>query len=52
MILAIKPTTTKGVLNLRSKISNLKKKKEAKSLKKELEKIDTAMELKQVIRRQ
>ena len=48
-ITKIKPTTTKGVLNLRSKISNLKKKKEAKSFKKELEKIDTAMELKQLL---
>ena len=45
----IKPEPTKGVKNLRSKISNLKKKKEAKSLKKELEKIETAMELKQLL---
>jgi hypothetical protein len=49
IIIGIKPETTKGVKNLRSKISNLKKKKEAKSLKKELEKIETAMELKKML---
>ncbi|MFT6497684.1 MAG: hypothetical protein ACJATM_001307 [Alphaproteobacteria bacterium] len=49
IIIGIKPEQTKGVKNLRSKISNLKKKKEAKSLKKELEKIETAMELKKML---
>ena len=44
-----KPPVTKGVLNLRSKIKTLKKKKESKMLKNELEKIESAMELKQLL---
>jgi len=45
----MKPLVTKGVLNLRSKIKTLKKKKESKKLKNELEKIESAMELKQLL---